>query len=208
LNLAQHVGDDPLAVQANRQRLVEQAPLPEQPRWLRQVHGVRVVHADAVERDHTEADAVWTDRPNQVCAVLVADCVPILLASRDGRSVAAVHAGWRGLAGGVIQAAVTALPAHAEDMMACIGPCISPAAYEVGDEVVAALQTAGVNAQYKRTPAVRLDLSATAAEILRDCGVGSVSTVWPRTDTQPERLYSYRRANRTGRFAGFITPFA
>jgi YfiH family protein len=144
LNLAMHVGDDPSAVAENRQRLKVEAGLPEPPRWLRQIHSAHVVHADGVERDLTEADAIWTDRPGQVCAVLVADCVPILLAAGDGQCVAAVHAGWRGLARGVIQAAVAALPVPAAGLSAWIGPCIGPAAYAVGSEVIESMRTAGV----------------------------------------------------------------
>jgi YfiH family protein len=213
LNLAMHVGDDPAAVRENRRRLVEQAGLPEAPRWLSQVHGTRVVHASAVERDVTEADAVWTDQPGQVCAVLVADCVPILLAARDGTCVAAVHAGWRGLAAGVIPQTL------------CIGPCIGAEAYAVGGEVIEAMASEGVAARYRPatvvdnagacraagdTPSGRfqLDLAATARGILADGGVGAITAVGRCTHTASSTSYSYRREGATGRLAGFVARLA
>ena len=209
LNLALHVEDDPAAVHENRRRLVAQAGLPEEPRWLRQVHGTRVVHADEVERDVTEADAVWSDRPGQVCAVLVADCMPILLASADGGCVAAVHAGWRGLASGVIQVAVAALPAPPAGLHACIGPCIGQAAYEVGEEVIEQMQAAGVSPHYERNDArpshAHLDLAATAAGILSACGVAAVTDLGSCTHADAEAFYSYRRDGKTGRIAAFIS---
>ncbi|MEX0372816.1 peptidoglycan editing factor PgeF [Spiribacter roseus] len=225
LNLAMHVGDDPAAVRENRRRLVEQAGLPEAPRWLSQVHGTRVVHASAVERDVTEADAVWTDQPGQVCAVLVADCVPILLAARDGTCVAAVHAGWRGLAAGVIPQTLAALPVPASELMACIGPCIGAEAYAVGGEVIEAMASEGVAARYRsatvtdnagegppadETPSGRfqLDLAATARGILADGGVGAITGVGRCTHTASSASYSYRRDGATGRLAGFVARLA
>jgi hypothetical protein len=209
LNLALHVEDDPAAVHENRRRLVAQAGLPEEPRWLRQVHGTRVVHADEVERDVTEADAVWSDRPGQVCAVLVADCMPILLASADGGCVAAVHAGWRGLASGIIQVAVAALPAPPAGLHACIGPCIGQAAYEVGEEVIEQMQAAGVSPHYERNDArpshAHLNLADTAAGILSACGVAAVTDLGSCTHADAEAFYSYRRDGKTGRIAAFIS---
>jgi YfiH family protein len=195
-------------VRENRRRLVEQLGLPEQPRWLSQVHGARVVHASEVERDVTEADAVWTDQPGQVCAVLVADCVPILLASRDGSCVAAVHAGWRGLAAGIIERTIEAMPAPASFLVACIGPCIGPEAYEVGAEVIESLVASGsvplswptlcTNKRF------RLDLAATAERMLWRAGAEAVTSVAQCTFTERTYLYSHRRSGVTGRLAGFI----
>ncbi|KAF0285243.1 hypothetical protein BA899_05190 [Spiribacter sp. SSL99] len=223
LNLAMHVGDDPAAVQENRRRLVEQAGLPEAPRWLSQVHGTRVVHASAVEPDVTEADAVWTDQAGQVCAVLVADCVPILLAARDGTCVAAVHAGWRGLAAGVIPQTLAALPVPVSELMACIGPCIGPEAYAVGGEVIEAMASEGVAARYRsatdtdnagegppahETPSGRfqLDLAATAKAVLIQAGVHAraVTGAGQCTCSDPNRFYSYRRDQTSGRIAAYI----
>ena len=225
LNLATHVGDDPQAVAENRRRLIEAVRLPEPPRWLRQVHGNRVVHASEVARDVTEADAVWSDQPGQVCAVLVADCVPILLAAADGVCVAAVHAGWRGLAAGVIPAAIAALPAEPDRLCASVGPCIGEEAYEVGGEVIEQLRAAGVRPRYRevvegssaeangagasaasgsRPDRYHLDLTATTLGVLADCGVGAATATGVCTYKDSENSYSYRRDGTTGRLGGFV----
>ncbi|AGY91423.1 hypothetical protein SPICUR_02040 [Spiribacter curvatus] len=212
LNLALHVGDDPMAVHENRRRLIEHEHLPEPPRWLSQVHGRRVVHASDVERDRTEADAVWTDQPGQVCAVLIADCIPILLASDDGDCVAAVHAGWRGLVAGVIQQTVAAMPVTASRISACIGPCIGPDAYEVGAEVVERMMTAGVEPQLAdgppscMRPPFHLDLSATARCVLDQSGVARVHVIDAAVRGGSNGFYSHRGEGTTGRMAGLIAP--
>lgn len=206
LNLATHVGDDPAAVIENRRRLVEEANLPEQPRWLSQVHGARVVHADEVERDLTEADAVWTDQPGQVCAVLVADCVPILLASRDGRYVAAIHAGWKGLVSGVIEATVAALPVPGTQMLASIGPCIGKGAYLVGEEVLDALSQSGHSSGLKGDEPQRIDLVKIVSNSLSAAGVDVDVTCTGCVYRNHASMYSFRRSRVTGRNASFINP--
>ena len=142
LNLGIAVGDDPLAVAENRRRFTE--ALGARPVWLRQVHGITVLrlqhgHLDAAP---VEADAAWTDEPGLACTVQVADCLPVLMAAPEGRAVAAAHAGWRGLAGGVVEAALAALceGAHCapQDVAVWLGPCIGPRQFEVGDEVLQA----------------------------------------------------------------------
>ena len=135
LNLARHVGDDPAAVGYNRDRL----GLPAGPVWLDQVHSHKVV--DAAEIDMTavpRADASFSRRPGVICAVLTADCLPLLLTDRSGRNVAAVHAGWRGLAGGIIEATLSALAVPGNELLVWLGPAIGATAYEVGTEVRAA----------------------------------------------------------------------
>jgi YfiH family protein len=216
LNLALHVGDDAAAVRENRRRLVEYERLAEEPRWLKQVHGARVVHASDVERDVIEADAVWTDQPGEVCAVLVADCVPILMAANDGHCVAAIHAGWRGLAAGVIEATIEALPVAANDLSAVIGPCIGKDAYEVGPEVIEALDEAmPVSPQFSQIKASQesrlterdafwLDMAASAEAVLRHAGVPTPRLLGHCTHTQDKQYYSYRRDGVSGRVAGFI----
>ena len=216
LNLALHVGDDPDAVRENRRRLVEHAKLPEEPRWLKQVHGNQVVHASEVERDVTQADAVWTDQPGQVCAVMVADCVPILLAANDGSCVAAIHAGWRGLAAGVIEATIDALPVAPNALSAVIGPCIGKNAYEVGPEVIKQLDAAmPVAAQFTAVHDGRtlgasgtgrywLDMAASADAVLRYVGVPAPVMLRDCTHAATDRYYSYRRDGRAGRIAGVI----
>ncbi len=134
LNLGDHVGDDPLAVAVNRQRL--RRHLPSTPRWLSQVHGADVLEAHRKPDSATPvADAALTRTPGVVCAVLTADCLPILLCDRTGRVVAAVHAGWRGLLAGVVQRTVRAMAVDGGEILAYLGPAIGPQAFVVGDEV-------------------------------------------------------------------------
>ncbi|MCF8161426.1 MAG: laccase domain-containing protein, partial [Polaromonas sp.] len=138
LNLGDHVGDDPAHVAANRAILQE--AIGARPVFLNQVHGAQVVALDAFTPDGTVADACLTDQPGLACTVMVADCLPVLFASVDGRRVAAAHAGWRGLAGqggqGILEATVKHM--QATDIIAWLGPCIGPRVFEVGDEVRAA----------------------------------------------------------------------
>jgi hypothetical protein len=196
LNLAMHVGDDPDDVRENRRRLVEYAGLPEEPRWLKQVHGNRVVHASEVERDITEADAVWTDQPGQVCAVMVADCVPILLAAKDGSCVAAIHAGWRGLAAGVIEETINVLPVGPGRLCAAIGLCIPPVDYTVSREVLLRLSRY-MSREIKDS--CSLDLKQITKTLLAKMGVADVIGEGKYLD---ERFrYSYRKSNITGRNA-------
>ncbi len=136
LNLGDHVGDAPAAVQVNRQ--IWQARLAVRPVYLQQVHGVAVRRLMPQDPDGLVADACWTDAPQLACTVLVADCLPVLLCDRRGQWVAAAHAGWRGLAGGVLEAlwaALRAQGAQASEVQAWLGPCIGPQAFEVGPEV-------------------------------------------------------------------------
>ena len=134
LNLGDHVGDDPDAVQANRATLQQALPEGTAIQWLRQVHGTAVVRASrggAIP----EADACWTDEPGIACAVLTADCLPVLFCDRSATVVAAAHAGWRGLCNGVLEATVAALPVEPGELLAWLGPAIGPTAFEVGPEV-------------------------------------------------------------------------
>jgi len=137
LNLGDHVQDDPEKVERNRDQLVRQAGLPQSPQWLTQVHGAAVANLPGAATAG-QADAAISFEAGQVCAVLTADCLPVLICSDDGNSVAAIHAGWRGLLAGVIDRAVHVLTDHgvaAKHLMAWLGPAISAAAYEVGTEV-------------------------------------------------------------------------
>ena len=139
LNLGDHVGDAAAAVAENRRRFSAATGLPQPPSWLNQIHGCDVVRAGANER--TAADACWTVQRSMPCAILTADCLPVLFAARDGSCVAAAHAGWRGLAAGVLEATVASLPAPADQLMAWLGPAIGPGAFQVGDEVRTAFIT-------------------------------------------------------------------
>lgn len=213
LNLATHVGDEPAAVAVNRARLAATLALPGPPRWLTQVHGTRCVEAANVDTP-VEADASCTRTPGVVCAVLTADCLPILLCARDASGVAAVHAGWRGLHDGVIAAAITALGVPADRLCAWIGPGIGIDAYVVGADLRAgftARDPALAACFVRRGADWHADLAAIARHQLASCGVDAVATSGLCTLTDP-RFYSYRRDGVTGRCASLIwidrTPVA
>lgn len=221
LNLGAHVGDDAAAVQANRQRLRASAGMPAAPVWLTQVHGIVVADldaaVDALESKGLTADAAVTGRPGRVCAVLTADCLPVLLASDDGAVVAAVHAGWRGLAGGVIESALavmrTKAAAHAT-IHAWLGPAISSAQFEVGEDVRAAFLSQDAGAGIAFIPNARgrwqCDLYQLARRRLQARGVTSISGGGHCTYADEGRFYSHRRDVQhrglaaTGRMATLI----
>jgi len=208
-NLGDRCGDDPLAVAENRRRLIDHAGLPSAPRWLRQVHGVDV-HVPQAATAKTEApiaDAAYTREPGVVCAVLTADCLPLLVASDDGGEVAAIHAGWRGLAGGVIEATLRHFQAPASTLRVWLGPAIGAPSYEVGDEVRAAFlahDAAAAQAFSATRPGHWLcDLYALARLRLAALGVRNVYGGGFDTFTDA-RFYSHRRTRPTGRFASMI----
>ncbi|MDM8347597.1 peptidoglycan editing factor PgeF [Pseudomonas sp. sp1636] len=203
-NLGEHVEDDPVAVTKNRQRLISQ--LGCKPAWLRQVHGVAVVPAEPGEV--VAADASWTATPGLACTVMTADCLPVLFCDRAGSRVAAAHAGWRGLAGGVLEATLDALAVPAEDVLVWLGPAIGPQAFEVGAEVRAAFMA--VHPQAADAFVVSVNPGRYMADIyqltrirLAARGITAVYGGGLCTYSDP-RFYSYRRAARTGRFASLI----
>lgn len=204
LNLGAHVGDDPAHVAANRRLLGEALNLPAEPLWLHQVHGAGVIDAD--KSASLTGDAAVTRRAGAVCAVMTADCLPILLCDRSGSCVAAVHAGWRGLAGGVVEAAVAAL--DGTDLMAWLGPAIGPEAFEVGEDVrrVFCDRAGDCSSVFSRSGGERwrADLYEIARRVLRRAGVREVYGGGCCTHSDPERFYSYRRDGRTGRMATLI----
>lgn len=208
LNLAQHVGDDAAAVAANRALLRKALNLPGEPAWLEQVHGTLALPTDQASPG-CKADASWTDRAGSVCVVMTADCLPVLFCDEDGRCVAAAHAGWRGLADGVLQSTVAQLPAEPRKLMAWLGPAIGPSAFEVGPEVRARFldQDAALESAFE--PSVRAghymaDLYALARAILRRAGVGRVSGGDRCTYSEAEHFFSFRRDARCGRMASLI----
>jgi YfiH family protein len=207
-NLAEHVGDASDAVAENRRRLL--APLPEALRicWLKQVHGTRVVHAaDGLAE---EADAAWSDDPAWACAVMTADCLPVVFAANDGSCVAAAHAGWRGLAAGVLSATLDALPVAADDVSVWLGPAIGPSAFEVGGEVREAfLESLGDSASACFTPQPAADkwlcdLYALARLELNARGVSEIAGGNRCTHTEADTFFSYRRDGETGRMATIV----
>ena len=207
MNPADHVGDDPAAVQANRQTLQQVLQLPAPPCWLQQVHGTTVIDAaDALEYSVVPAaDAAWCTRPGVVCAVLTADCLPVLVCDRAGRRVAALHAGWRGLAAGVIERTIEAMRQPGEALMAWLGPAIGPAAYQVGDEVRAAFLKHDKQAQAAFQPdpegGWKADLYRLARQRLAESGVTAVYGGEECSYSDAEHFYSYRRDGITGRMA-------
>lgn len=204
-NLGEHAGDDPEAVAENRRRL--RTMLPADPAWLVQEHGRRVIHL----RDWhpgVRADGAWTDVPGPVAVVLTADCLPVLLADPEAGVVAAVHAGWRGLAAGILDAAVAALPVVPGRLRAWIGPGIGADAYEVGPEVPGAFRGLPGDPAEAFTPGrddrFQADLKNAARRMLHAAGVESVTDAKLCTAAAPERFFSHRRDRRTGRMATLI----
>ena len=207
LNLADHVGDDPAHIAENRRRLAAMAGLPAEPAWLKQVHGTTVVAAETVLTP-VAADAAFTRAPGRPCVVMTADCLPVLLCDRAGTVVAAAHAGWRGLASGVIAATVARMGVRPAELLAWLGPAIGPNAFEVGEDVRAAFLAldAGNAGCFRPSPAGRwlADLYELARRQLRERGVSAVYGGEFCTFSEPERFFSYRRQNRTGRMATLI----
>ncbi len=208
LNLGMHVGDDPLHVRQNRGLL--RPLLPAEPAWLSQVHGTTVVAAATAE-NAPPADASIATRPGVVCAILSADCLPVLLCDRAGRVVGAAHAGWRGLAGGVLERTVAAMrAAGADDILAWLGPAIGPLAFEVGDDVRTAFvgHDAGLAAAFTpialRSGKYYADIYQLARARLRRIGINSVAGGDWCTYSDRRSFYSYRRDGVTGRIGSFI----
>jgi len=204
-NLATHVGDDSAAVAENRARLLARTGC-RGIRWLEQVHGTRVVRASlaAVDEVPPRADAAWTDEPGLGVAVLTADCLPVVVAARDGSVVAIAHAGWRGLVDGIVDELLAALPAPPSRLAAWLGPAIGVAAYEVGEDVagrVMALEGGSTALEPAPDPGKHfLDLSGLAGGQLKRAGVTDVyeSGVCVASASS---TYSYRRDGVTGRLA-------
>jgi polyphenol oxidase len=208
MNLADHVGDDLNAVIANRRALRGRVPaLAAEPLWLRQVHGCGVVCAED-QTSQVEADAVVSRSDARVCAILSADCLPLLLCDSDASVVAAAHAGWRGLSAGVIEATVAAMRVAPGQLMAWLGPAIGPRAFEVGDDVRAAFvarDSAAASAFVSTGGGKWLcDLYSLARMRLASLGVARVFGGDCCTYSEPERFFSYRRDGETGRMATLI----
>ena len=210
-NLGAHVGDLPVSVARNRALLREQLHLPAEPLWLQQVHGCEVIDADRVsgdsQRSPPRADAAIARGRGVVLAVLVADCLPVLFAARDGSAIGIAHAGWRGLAAGVLEATVHALSGHGV-LQAWLGPAIGPAHFEVGEEVRAAFLAHDAASASAFSPNARgrwqCDLAALARARLTALGTDPIEFDGRCTYAEPEQFYSYRRDGVTGRMAALI----
>lgn len=207
-NLGAHVGDDPAAVAANRALLRQQ--LPAEPAWLNQVHGIHVVDAASVAGTPVDADASFSRTPGVVCAVMTADCLPVLFTDRAGSVVAAAHAGWRGLLAGVLEATLAAMACPAHEVLAWCGPAISRDAFEVGSEVRAAFvaHNPAAAAAFSPLPDGKwlADLPGLARQRLLAAGVPDNQCVDSELCTviEREQFFSYRRDGCTGRMASLI----
>lgn len=208
-NVATHVGDDPRAVAENRAALRASLGLSAEPSWLEQVHGNKVVELDGRGPGALgPADGAVSGTPGGICAVQVADCLPVLFAAADGSAVGAAHAGWRGLAGGVLQAAVRVMNTPPRELLAWLGPAIGQAHFEVGEDVRAAflVDDAGAAGAFTVNHRQRwqCDLYALARRKLAAIGVVSVYGGSWCTYADAGRFFSYRRDGRCGRMAALI----
>jgi YfiH family protein len=215
LNLGTHVGDDPLHVAENRQRLwraLRKISACETPQWLNQVHGTVVVEAECNADKRAlwlpAADAVATDENDIPCVVMTADCLPVFFCDKSGSRVAVAHAGWRGLCDGVLEATVQTF-ANPADVMAWLGPAIGPSEFELGGEVRDAFLQRDSEAEKAFSPSVNAghwmaDIYALARQRLHRAGVNAVYGGELCTVSDPDRFYSYRRDGRTGRMAAVI----
>lgn len=203
-NMGLHTGDNPQHVQQNRQRL----GLPTEPFWLQQVHGQRVIEAEQHEQTLQEADAAYTRAGNTICAVMTADCLPVLFCDAKGQQVAAVHAGWRGLAAGILDNTVRQFNAAPETLLAWLGPAISQSAYEVGDEVRQVFTTydAEMATAFKAGKKNHwwMDIYALARLNLARLGVEQVYGGNACTYNEKEKFFSFRRDGETGRMVSVI----
>jgi YfiH family protein len=210
LNLGLHVGDEPSAVAANRALLAAALAGTGDPVWLEQVHGVRVIDASACSTDDApaQADASFSRRPGVTCAVMTADCLPVLFCDAAGSVVAAAHAGWRGLLAGVLEATIDAMGVPAATLLAYLGPAIGPQSFVVGDEVRAAFAAAdpASAAAFSPLPGGKwlADIYRLARLRLAARGVDRVFGGGFCTVSEAQRFFSFRRDGQTGRMASLI----
>jgi polyphenol oxidase len=208
-------GDDPRAVEKNRELLTQVFALPNKPHWLRQVHGIDVLRFEAAPyltgdllRDEPVADASTTTQKNIVLSVLSADCLPVLFCNETGTEVAAAHAGWRGLASGVLENTVRAMHGKPEHIMAWLGPAAGPGAYEIGTEVRDAFVQYDKHADAAfvstRENHWRVDLYHLARMRLQSMGVEKIFGGERCSISEPENFFSHRRDKVTGRMASII----
>ncbi len=206
LNLGDHVGDNPAAVVENRQRL----KLPSEPIWLKQTHSTRIVDATRCRPGQAEADGSYTTRPHVICTVLTADCLPLLICNKGGTQVAAVHAGWRGLANGIIETALEKFTDDYSELLVWLGPAIGPDHYEVGNEVREIFIAHDPAAKGIFAPIEieqgkwHMDIYRLAWQRLQALGLSAVYGGNQCSYRQQEKFYSYRRDGITGRMASVI----
>lgn len=208
LNLGDHVADDAQSVAQNRALLGAALHLPATPVWLDQVHGTNIVQLPVTGGVPPQADGSFSRSAGQVCAVMTADCLPVLLCDHHGTAVAATHAGWRGLAAGVIEKTVNAMAVGPDDLMAWLGPAIGPDAFEVGPEVVEAFvhQHSEARHAFRQTSQHHwlADIYQLARLRLQKIGIQQIYGGGFCTYNDSERFYSFRRDKVTGRMAALI----
>ncbi|WP_250464191.1 peptidoglycan editing factor PgeF [Microbulbifer litoralis] len=214
-NLGDHVGDEPEAVAANRRQLMRELQLPAEPQWLEQIHSDRAVEARSDSLVRT-ADASFAQGPGAVCTVLTADCLPVLFCDRAGTRVAAAHAGWRGLAEGILRSTVAALDCPPDELLAWLGPAIGSQAFETGVDVLEAFfenaqsgghteAIAGCFRPHSEKPLHFLaDIYGLARAELRQLGVNDIYGGDRCTVSETESFFSYRRDKTTGRMASLV----
>ncbi len=207
-NLAHHVGDDEESVQSNRKILKRDWLLPSDPYWLNQTHSTRVIHVTDKNTDKN-GDASWTELNHLVCSVMTADCLPLLMYQSNPESVAATHAGWRGLLDGIIENTIAALPGPPDTIKVWLGPAIGPRAFEVGPEVRDAFITKHASANHcftesHNTGKFMADIYQLAILRLNHLGITDISGGNYCTYAESDLFYSYRRENQTGRMASLI----
>ncbi|MBU2925374.1 peptidoglycan editing factor PgeF [Colwellia sp. 4_MG-2023] len=207
-NLGLHVGDCPERVKDNRRYLQSLLPVNTQIQWLNQVHGNEVVEISTISAESLTADAAITQEKNVCLAIMTADCLPILLASKSGNEIAAIHGGWRPLSANIIQNTITKMNTPTEDIYAWLGPCISKNAFEVGSEVKAQFveQCDSFNCAFIATSTGKYlaDLHKIAEIQLNALGINAISTLPECTYTNTDKYYSYRKDSVTGRMATLI----
>jgi YfiH family protein len=207
LNLASHVGDDSDTVQQNRRYLIQSAQIPAAPYWLNQVHSTRAINSTEWHKD-IEADAICSSTENHVCTIMTADCLPILLCNRQGDTVAALHAGWRGLAAGIIKQTLNKFSCKPDDIMAWLGPAIGPMKFEVGREVYDTFfhHPSLAHQAFEQTDATHYlaNIYLLATQHLNDLGIIEIFGGNFCTVSEQQRFFSYRRDGITGRMASMI----
>ncbi|WP_353571307.1 peptidoglycan editing factor PgeF [Candidatus Albibeggiatoa sp. nov. BB20] len=206
-NLAEHVGDDAEVVAKNRALLAKQLHLPQEPHWLQQVHGIEAVAAEQVGQGYC-ADAIYTQQMNKVCVVMTADCLSVFFCNQQGTKVAVAHAGWRGLANGVLESTLQQLDENPDNILIWLGPAISQVGFEVGDEVrqtfCEQLPQAEQAFKPSRPQHWYADLYLLAKQRLQVQGIQQIFGGDLCTYSDSERFFSYRRDGQTGRMASLI----
>ncbi len=206
-NLATHVNDQLDSVKKNRQLLIEQANLPEPPRWLVQTHSNHVVHSNEHHED-IEADACFTNQVGHVCAIMTADCLPILVCNQQGTEVAAIHAGWRGLANNIIEQTINQFTTDRSELMIWLGPAIGPNMFEVGQDVYDAFTQRDSRAKSAFVITDKTHYLANIYQLARqqltDLGINNIHGGDRCTVTEKDDFFSFRRDGKTGRMASVI----